>query len=402
MTTFIYKAKKGTIKTVTGTISANTQDEAIELINELGLLPIFVKSQSSKDLSIDLNKIKKIKRKELYIFNKQLRNLLKSGVSILKALSIIEDQTENITFRRIIVAIGLGIRNGKSFSECLMVYPSLFSQLYITMVTVGEESNNLEEVIEKISEYQYQQQQITAKVKSALAYPLFMFFMGLVSVYFILTFVLPRMAGLFESIADTLPLPTIILLKISYLFNQYAIVIILAILLIVFGIIRWAKSQKGHLAISNILLRIPIFGEIVLRNELACFCRTVVLLLNSGISIVNAIRISIPIMSNEVIKLSFVKCKDDLIAGGSFGDGIRKCEQIPVMMGHLISVGEESGNLNSVLNDIADSYEQETEEKIKVITTLLEPIMILAIGLIVGFIVFAMLLPIFQIDVLAR
>jgi len=225
---------------------------------------------------------------------------------------------------------------------------------------------------------------------------------GIVTVYVILTFVLPNMSGLFENIGDGLPLPTVILLKVSDAFRKGGIGIVLVALILIILVRKSVRSKAGGLVSSRFLLRMPLFGEIVLKTELARFCRAMVLLLNSEIPILHALDISIPILSNEIIKTHLYKCKDDLSAGGMFGESIKKSKDLPPMMGHLITVGEESGNLNEVLSEIAENYEQETDEKIKVMTTLFEPLMILIVGLMVGFIVFAMLLPIFEIDVLAR
>ena len=165
---------------------------------------------------------------------------------------------------------------------------------------------------------------------------------------------------------------------------------------------EWARSDKGKYYISFFLLRLPFLKDIVLRAELARFCRTVVLLLRGGVSIVRALKISIPILSNELIKKQLSECQENLTSGGSFGEGLKKASDIPEMMGHLIAVGEESGNITEVLGEVAETYEQETDEQVKILTTLLEPIMILLVGIIIGFIVFAMLLPIFQMDFLSQ
>jgi type II secretory pathway component PulF len=163
---------------------------------------------------------------------------------------------------------------------------------------------------------------------------------------------------------------------------------------------RFIQSERGRFWFSQLLLRLPVLGGLLLKVELARFCRTIVLLQRSNVSIIRALEISIPILGNALIKQHLLKCKEDLTLGGSFGESLKKYPEIPPMMAHLISVGEESGSLDEVLSDIADTYEQESDEIIKMMTTLLEPVMILCIGLIVGFIVFAMLLPIFQIDIL--
>jgi len=402
MGTYIYKAKKGTTETVTGQITARNEDEAVDLIHQLGFLPISITPQSFDKIIVNSQNLRKIKKKEIYFFNRQLSNLLKSGVSLLKALTIVEEQTPNLLFKKVINSLSEGITNGRSFSECLSLYPTLFSPLYIAMVTAGEESSHLQEILQKTAEYQSQQQQIQSKVATALAYPLFMGVMGLLSVYFIMVFVLPKMFGLFESLGDSLPLLTRWLMAISNILSQRGWIIFIGIFGIISLLWQWQKTPSGRLYLSRRALSLPIFGEVLLKTELSRFCRTIVLLLKGGVSIVNALKITIPMMSQESIKISLLNCRDSLLLGGSLGEEIKKIKEIPSLMGHLISVGEESGNIEDVLEEIANTYEQETDEKIKIMTTLLEPAMILVVGLAIGVVVFAILLPIFQMDVLAR
>lgn len=401
MTTFVYRAKKNTAETVTGHITAQNQDEAIDLINQLGLLPVSVEEQKTREGLSDGGIVRRIRVKDLYFFSRQLANLLKSGVTLLRALKIMGEQSQNLYLQKIITVVESGVKNGRTFSDCLAQHPRVFSPLYITMVKAGEESGNLQEMLLSIANYQRKQVEILSKVRSALAYPLFMAGAGVATILFIFMFVLPRMSGLFENIGS-LPLPTAILLNLSHGFQKAWYLIIFLFLLIVFFSQKWLKTTNGRSAMSRFILRMPAIGEIILRMELARFCRTLVLLLKSGVNITKALEISIPLLSNDLIKEDLSQCKEDLLAGGSLGVSLQESRQIPQMMGHLIAVGEESGSLNEVLSEIAEEYEQDTDEKIKTMTSLFEPMMILAVGLIVGFLVFAMLLPIFQMDVLSK
>jgi len=401
MTTFVYKAKKNTAETVTGKIQALNQDEAIDIIHQLGLHPVAVEPQTKEDPLVLKHKTKKVSTKALFIFSRQLANLLKSGVTLLRALLIIEEQISNRFFRKVIYQIALGVKNGNSLSECLTEYPAIFSTLYIALVHAGEESGNLQEMLLKVSDYQRKQEDIRSKVKMALAYPCLMTFVGIATIYFILTFVLPKMMGLFENIGESLPIPTLVLIQISQILRNGWLGTVFGILLFIFFGKQFIKSQKGRFVSSRFLLNLPLFGDLIRKTELGRFCRTLLLLLKSGVPILRALDIAIPVLNNVLLKKHMMLCKKDLAVGGTLGESIKLSQEIPTMMGHLIAVGEESGNLNEVLGEIADNYEQETDEKIKIMSTLLEPVMILVIGGIVGFIVFAMLLPIFQIDVLA-
>jgi len=401
MITYTYKAKRANAETVTGQISAQSQDEAVELINQLGLLPITVDPLAGKDEPVHLSKHRKIPSKETYIFTRQLANLVKSGVTILRAINIMAEQTDNRVLKKVLSNIASQIQNGKSMSDSFAEYPNIFSSLYVTMVRAGEESGNLHAMLESIALYQHAQEEIRSKVRSAVAYPIFMLFVGVGTIYFMFSFVLPRMASLFDTMGDQLPLPTQILLKISQIISQWGLWSVFIFVVVIFLLTQWAKSKPGKKTLSYLVLNIPLFGDMLLRRELARFCRTLVLLNQGGVSLVNALQIAIPLLENDVVKTDFVKCRENLITGGSFGETLKKSKKIPSMMGYLVAVGEETGSLDDVLLELAQTYENETNEQIKIMTTYLEPLMILAIGLVIGFIVIAMLLPIFQLDVMS-
>jgi len=400
MTTFIYKAKKANAETVTGQINAQSQDEAVELINQLGLLPITINPVVGKNEPVHFNKHRKLPSKEIYVFTRQLANLVKSGVSVLRSINILKEQSENRFLKKILENIAYQINNGRSLSDAFAEYPNIFSLLYVTMVRAGEESGNLQAMLDSIATYQRSQEELRSRVRTAIAYPILMFFVGMGTVYFMFSFVLPRMSALFDTMGDQLPLPTRILLKLSALVSQWGLWSIFALTVFAYLMTQWAKSRIGKKTLSHMVLNIPLIGDILLRSELARFCRTLVLLSQGGVSLVGALQVAIPLLENEVVKAHLIKCRETLIAGGSFGETLKKSDKIPSMMGYLVAVGEETGNLDDVLLELALTYENETNEKIKIMTTLLEPIMILAIGLVIAFIVFAMLLPIFQLDVM--
>ncbi|MBU0468383.1 MAG: type II secretion system F family protein, partial [Candidatus Omnitrophica bacterium] len=376
-------------------------DDAINIINQLGLLPVSIVEEETKRDGKKIVLARKVRTKELYVFSKQLVNLLRAGVSLLKALTIIEEQTSNQYFRKIIYYIVQGVRNGKSFSECISEYKNIFPYLYVTMVRAGEESGNLQEMLSNVSKHLQRQEDIASKIRMAMAYPIFMAVVGVATICFILTFVLPKMSSLFETMGDSLPLVTVILIKVSAFLSKWWAWVIIAVLSIAFGFQQWGKTKIGRFASSKAMLRLPFFGELVLKSELTRFSTTLLLLIKSGIPLVRALGIATPVINNDLLKLQLKKCEQDIISGGSLGETLKASSEIPVMMGHLISIGEESGSLNDVLAEVAETYEQEIDEKIKMTTTLLEPVMILVVGFIVGFIVFAMLLPIFQVDVFA-
>lgn len=402
MPAYLYKAKRDSAETVMGRVDAESQDEAIELIHGLGLLPVSVEESTADGKLVREIKHVKVKGKETYLFSRQMASLIKSGVPLLQALDVISRQTKNKTFVRAIEDIGFGVRNGRSFSSALSDYPQIFSTLYVAMVRAGEESGNLREMLMRMADHQRAQEEMASKVRSATAYPAFMLVIGIATVVFILTFVMPKISVMFKDLGQSLPWPTQVVLGISQFVRSAGLWGLGAVLLTGVIVNRWVQTPHGRSAISGFVLAIPFIRTFSLRLDLARFCRTLALLLQSGLPILRAIEIAVPTLNNNFVKRDMLLCVQGLTAGESLGACLRQSSIIPDMVSQLIAVGEESGSLVESLTDIAETYEQEINESTKFMTTLLEPIMILAIGLVVGFIVFAMLLPIFQMDLLAR
>jgi type II secretory pathway component PulF len=270
------------------------------------------------------------------------------------------------------------------------------------MVRAGEESGHLKDMLLRLADHQRSQEEISSKVRSAMTYPAFMLVIGISTVIFILTFVMPRLSGLFADLGQNLPWPTAVVLKLSAMIRAAGVWGLAAFAFLIMAISQWSKTQAGRVAISRVALSVPFLRTFSLKLDLARFCRTLALLLKSGLPIIRAIEIAVPTLNNNFIKRDILDCVQGLTAGQSLGACLKQSALIPEMMGQLITVGEESGSLTESLSDIADNYEQEIAESTKFMTTLLEPVMILSVGLVIGFIVFAMLLPIFQMDLLAR
>jgi len=402
MPIFQYKAKDKTAQTVTGQIEAANEGQAIELISQRGLLPVAIYEGTKSFAGSTPQRPRKIKTRELYLFSRQMSSLIKAGVPILQALFMISEQTQESYFKGVISSIHQGIRGGKSFSECLSGYPYIFNAFYVAMIKVGEEGGTLKEMLSRLSEYLQTQEEIFSKVRSALAYPVVMMIVGLGTVLFILTFVMPKITVMFSSMSEQLPVPTRILMNVSTFLKDGWMGMGLVILAGTLFLRTWGQSEKGRRALSAFKLQLPFLKDFILKAELARFCRTLEVLLRSGVSLLKGLEIAIPTLSNEVVKDTLGHCRNDLESGARLTESLKKSTLVPPMMVSILSIGEESGALEATLKEVADGYEQETNEAIKTMTTLLEPLLILGIGLVVGAIVLAMLLPIFQIDILAR
>lgn len=405
MTVYKYRAKTGPEKVVDGVIDAQSEREAVEKLSQMGHIPISIERKTAAEQdreTVASRSSVKIKSREITVFSRQLASLLKSGVPILSAINIIYEQSENPHLKEILGQIHTEVKEGAVFSQVLSRFPRSFSPLFVAMARTGEDSGNLPEALIRIADYRSKQDEMLSRFRMALAYPLLMAIVGLATVIFMFTFVIPRLMRVYTQLGQNLPLPTRILIATSDVIRQWWLWIVLALIAFTL-VIRWhIKTDRGKRFVSRLKLRLPIFGNLVLKTELARFSRTLGLLIKSSLPILNAIDISIPVLESELIKNLLEKGRKELQEGGSFGRYLKKARLIPPFMSNLIIVGEESGNLDESLNEIAGIYERDTDEAIKIFSTLLEPIMILVMGLVVGFIVIAVLLPIFDINVMAR
>lgn len=398
-----YRAKKGPDELTEGTIEAQSEAEAVERLSRQGYLPVRIEKAVFSQAASGAPKSQgRIRSRDITIFSRQLASLLKSGVPILNALNIISEQSDNQNLKNALRNIHDAVKAGATFSGSLAEYPGAFPPLYIAMIRSGEDTGGLPDALMRITEYRIKIEEMYSRVRMALAYPVLMAVVGLGTVIFMLTFVMPRLMQIFINLGEQLPLPTRIVIYTSDLLRQKWLWIVIAVLGSAAVIRRQLKTPAGKLSFSIMQLHLPVAGSFILKAELSRFTRTLSILLKSGIPILRAINIAIPVLDNEVIKKQLESSYKSLEQGGSFGKSLKESKLFPALMTNLIIVGEESGKLEESLAEVAASYERDTDEAIRVMSSLLEPVMILAMGLIVGFIVIAMLLPVFEINVMAR
>lgn len=421
MPRFSYTAKKGPKDRVSGVIEAATLDDAVDELSNQGLIPIHLEEASGSAVATALpeSRIQKIaaqaraprqsirifsgiQSKEITLFGRQLAGLLRAGVPILKSIWIISEQSENPKMKALLTHAQDEIRNGRSLSDVLAVYPKHFPPIYVAMVRTGEDSGTLQEALLRVSEYRQKQEEIFSRVRTAMAYPALMALTGAGTIVFMLTFVIPKLSGLFATMGGALPLPTKILMSLSSVFQQKLFWIAFGLAL--FGLVALIKSRPVAMKLiwGRVSLKLPIIKGFVIKSELARLSRTLELLIKSGTPILRAIEITAPVIGNTVLSRSFATIRDEIAGGGSLGKSLHERGDFPLFMTNLIVVGEESGHLDEALSEIALYYERETDEAIKVMTSLLEPLMILVMGLIVGFIVIAMLLPMFELNMMVK
>ena len=401
MAIFFYKAKKGPKEIVEGTVEAENRDGAILKIGNMGYVAVQVdlsKNGQKKESALRFGLFNRVRPKDLTVFTYQLATLVKAKVTLFEAINILSAQTENASLKSIIAYISSELKDGKTLSEAMRKYPKVFPPLYINMIHSGELGGVLEETLIRLSRFREEEEDTKAKINSALAYPIFIIIVGIVTVFLLLTFAIPRLVSLFSDMGQTLPLPTRILILISNGVRNYwwGFLVIGIFATLIFKRKKAVKKEK--IFFDRIKLKIPIVGNFIKKAMLASFARTFGTLVVNSIPVFQAMEMIIPTINNEVFKKELEKVYEGIIDGLPFAKSMGNSEWFPPFMINMVVVAEKGGNLYEALIEIANFYEREVNKMMKTMTSLLEPIIISVMGLIIGFIVMAMLLPIFQVN----
>ncbi len=404
MPKFFYKVKINPQKITEGTMEAETREQVVERLQGMGYFPISVIEEVDLKIKMGAFSIRasgKIKTQDLSIFTRQLSDLLDSGLPLFKALNLIETQTENLNMRHLIGDIALEIKDGKRFSDTLQKFPKIFPALFVALVRAGEIGGLLERVLSELSDYLEREAELRSKVSAAMAYPLLMAGIGGLTIFILMSFVMPRLVNMFEDMGQILPLPTFILINISDFFSKFWWLVLVFLAIFYFILQKYLKTKEGKFSVDQISLKLPFFGGLIKKSEMSRFGRTLSTLLGNGVPMLVSLDTVIPVISNSIIRRDLEDIAIKVRQGSSLSEAISKSPHFPALVPNMIAVGEEGGVLERALLKVALAYEREVDRVIKIITSLIEPAMILVIGLIVGFIVISMLLPIFQMNLVA-
>ncbi|MDD4900317.1 MAG: type II secretion system F family protein [Candidatus Omnitrophica bacterium] len=402
MPQYIYIAKPAPDKTIQGEIEAESESEAVTKLTKLGYFPISIEA-----LNISLERksffpFRKVSKQEVVVFTRQLSNLIGSGINIINGLNIISRQTTNKYFRAVINDVVSKIKDGKSLSDSLNYHPQIFSNLYVQLIHSGEVGGNIDGALERLSGFLEKEQDFSDSLSSALIYPIFIMLVGIGTIIVLLTFVIPRLTVMFEDMGQVLPLPTRALIAAS---NALRIYWWMILAIVITGVFLFRRSQRvvaNKIVWDRIKLKLVFFGDIILKSEISRLMHTLALLLSSGITITSSLDISAALAENEILRIELLRFRERINDGLSLSRCLSESKLFPSMVNSIVSVGEETGTLEKALLRISQDYEKEVDSTIKNLTRMLEPVIILVMGIIVGFIVISMLLPIFQINLLAR
>ena len=397
MATFHYKALAADGRTRIGALTVDDDRAAVRELKRQGLTPIFVGAEKPGGLQLP-SFGKKARASDVLHFTQEVATLLNAGVPLDRALEITSELTEKERFRSIVTDLQRTLRGGKSFADTLASHPEVFSELYVSMVRAGEVSGSLPQVMDRLTDFEQQRDELRSYIVSSLTYPALLVLVGSGSIFVLLKYVIPRFAEAFTTSNIEMPLPMEILMTISSAVEAYGVLAILALVAGLTFLRYWTKSPEGRVSWDRFKLRVPLLGVALLKADTARFARAMGTLVENTVPLVQSLSITKGVLSNRILSDSL----DDVAKGVKRGEGLakplKKTKKFPALAGHLLTVGEETGHLDEMFNRMADIYEKDTKEAIRRFTALFEPAVILVMGVIVGAMILSVMIAITSIN----
>jgi type II secretion system protein F len=400
MPIYLYKATTLNGQTVEGSMDGKDEETILQSLHQLGYIPIRILSAQEKAARLRLSSFlpQRVTIKDLFIFTQELSTLISAGLPIDRSLRILGELTENVRLREVVKDILKRIEGGNSLAEALGSHPRIFSKLYVNMVRAGESGGILETILSRLAQYLQSIKEIREYLVSVMIYPLILTIVSGISVAILVTFVIPRFGRIFSDMGQAVPLPTQIMLFISQAVRGYWWAGIGGIVLIYFGLKIYLQKEERRFKWDRLKLRWVAVGDLIKKVEVARFSRTLGTLLQSGVAILPALNMAKEISQNRVISKSIAHVHDRLREGKAISRSLEEADVFPPLALHMIGVGEETGKLDEMLIKVAETYEENVQNTAKRLVSLLEPLIILIMGTVVGFIVISMLLAIFSIN----
>jgi len=397
MAAYIYRARDEKGKLIKGAMEALSPDELTAKLHKMGYLATSV-SELKPGMRIKglTERWRPVKQQDLLVFNFQLANLIEAGVPILSALKSIEAQIENKKLKDIIGDIGRNVEAGSSLSGSLNYYPHIFSRLFAGMVKSGEESGRLDKVLRRYAIFSESQMELREKIKGALFYPALLFIASILVILFIITYIIPQFVDLFTKAGIRLPLATRILYTAGLGIKSYWYAIIAGLAVLLWMLKRYWQTQKGKYQSDRLLLKIPLFGILARRISISRFTRTFSTLLSAGVPVLSSLEITKEVIGNAVIADEITRVGQSVERGEKLSDSLRVSGEFPSDTVQMIAVGEEGGNLDEMLNKIADFYDMAVGYAVKRLTVIIEPLFLAIMAAIIALIMASILIPIFD------
>ncbi|MBA7612346.1 Type II secretion system protein F [subsurface metagenome] len=397
MATFVYKVRDRSGKIFTGSMEGENRSSVVSRLREMDY---FITSISEKRrgflISKEITFFQRIKFRDLTVFYRQFATMVNAGLTLVSSLDILIEQVENKTLSNVIKTVKSDVEAGSTLADAFAKQPQVFSELNISMIRAGEIGGVLDEILNKIADLMEKEYALRQKIKSAMTYPVFISSAAVIMGIFMLAFILPQFVEVFTQFGAELPVLTKVLVILTVLFNKYWYLFFITFATMVFAFLAYIKTPNGKVNFDKFKLNAPIFGEINRKTAVARFTRILGTLIKSGVPILEALKVSSNAIGNLVISFAVTNAKTKIKEGQSISSPLAESGVFPPMVTQMIMVGEESGELEEMLINVANFYDEEVDRTVERLTSIIEPIMMAFIGLIVGIVVIAMYLPIFN------
>ncbi|MGH7382914.1 MAG: type II secretion system F family protein [Candidatus Methylomirabilales bacterium] len=396
MAVFTYSGRTRTGQTINGEMEAPNREAVVAQLRRQQVMATAV-TPKARDIALNIPGLgAKVGDRDLAVVTRQLATMIDAGLPLVQCLDILAQQQEKKVFQKALHDIRMAVEGGATFSASLKRHPKIFSTLYTNMVEAGEAGGILDTILNRLAAYIEKAMALKKRVKTAMFYPSTIVTVAVVVVIFLLIYVIPTFEQLFAGFGATLPLPTVIVLEASRIVRSYILLILAGIVAAVVGLRFYYRTPGGKMAIDRLLLRLPVFGPLIRKVAVAKFTRTLGTLVSSGVSILEGLDITARTAGNKVVEEAVLKARTAIAQGKTIAEPLQASGVFPLMVVQMIAVGEQTGALDRMLNKIADFYDEEVDVAVAGLTSLLEPLLVIFLGVIIGGVVIAMYLPIFK------
>jgi type IV pilus assembly protein PilC len=396
MPVYLWEGKNRNNQIQKGELEAPNEEAVRAHLNRVRIIPNKIKKKP-KDLFENMAFLQpKIKEKDIIIFARQFSTMIDAGLPIIQCLDILQSQQENATFKKMVKEIKDSVEGGNTLADSLKRYPKHFDNLFVNMISAGEAGGILDVILKRLAGYLEKAARLKRKVKGAMVYPAITIFVAVVVVAVILVFVIPVFQKMFNDAGTSLPGPTLVVIAISDFVKSNIHWILIALVLFAIAFVKYYKTEKGRLTIDAIALKMPVFGILIRKVSVAKFTRTMGTMLSSGVAILEALDIVARTAGNKVVENAIYNVRSGIAEGRTMADPLQASGVFPAMVCQMIAVGESTGALDAMLEKIADFYDEEVDQAVENLTAMIEPMMIVFLGVVVGGLVVSMYLPIFN------
>lgn len=399
MATFTYvgRTRSGAVKK--GELSAKTRDEAVDQLRKQSVVVTSLEEKSGGGFNVNISFGSGLTDKDLVVFTRQFGTMINAGLPLVQCLEILSTQSENKVLRETIGEVKVQVEAGSTFSDALRRHPKVFDDLYVNLVHAGEVGGLLDTILTRLATYIEKAMKLKGQIKSAMIYPAAILGVAAIVITVLMIWVIPIFAKMFNELSGgkmALPGPTQLVIDVSNIFTDYWYLMLGGVMGVIFSIKKYYATAQGRMAIDKLLLKTPVFGDLIRKASVAKFTRTLGTLLASGVPLLDGLTICAKTAGNKVIEETLVNARVSISGGKTIADPLAASGVFPKMVTHMIAVGESTGALDAMLGKIADFYEEEVDQAVAGLTSLLEPVMMVFLGVVIGFIVIAMYLPIFK------